>query len=229
VSFIVIEGLDGSGKSTQIKKLQTYLSDHSIAYEYLHFPRTETPLFGELIARFLRGEMGKLDEVDPYLVALIYACDRADAVPMLRNWMQSDKLLLIDRYVYSNVAFQCAKLSDPTQQETLRNWILHLELEHNQLPQPIVNLFLDVPFDFTISRLTNQRDGDDRGYLQGAADIHEADLDFQQRVRRQYLALDGLMPNFKVVLCADDKHQMLAPEVIFEKILTVLRNERIIL
>ena len=104
--FLVIEGLDGSGKSTQVDLLCKYLESGNIRYKYLHFPRLETGVYGKLIARFLRGEMGNIDQVDPYLVALIFAGDRLDAKEMVSSWIENDYLVIIDRYVYSNR--QCA-------------------------------------------------------------------------------------------------------------------------
>ena len=79
MKLFVIEGVDGAGKSTQIKLLREFFSEKGYNCEYLHFPRTEAPYFGELIARFLRGEFGSLNDVDPYLVAMLYAGDRKDA------------------------------------------------------------------------------------------------------------------------------------------------------
>ena len=91
--FIVLEGLDGAGKSTQIALLRQWLSERGVASEYLHFPRFDAPVYGDLIARFLRGEFGGVETVNPYLVALIYAGDRADAASQLRKWLDEGKAM----------------------------------------------------------------------------------------------------------------------------------------
>ena len=228
MSFIVIEGLDGSGKSTQIKNLRSYLERAGIAYFFLHFPRTDAPVFGEMIARFLRGELGKIEEVDPYLVALLYAGDRMDAAPFIRTELEKKKLVLVDRYVYSNIAFQCAKLEDPQEQEKLHDWILKMEYDHFRIPRPELNLFLDVPFSFTAGQLSSRREGSERDYLAGRQDIHEKDLRFQQRVRETYLNFAAGRSDFITIPCYDKKEKMLPEEMIFEKIVTTLKNNHIL-
>ena len=224
MSFIVIEGLDGAGKSTQLKYVGNYLNQNGISCETMHFPRTDSPFFGELVSRFLRGELGALNEVDPYVVALLYAGDRRDASDLLRSWLASGKTILLDRYVYSNIAFQCAKLNGLDQQDTLRDWIYRLEYDYFKIPKPDLNIFLDVPFDFTVSRLTNSRSGSDREYLKGNTDIHEEDLSFQERVRRVYLRQEELDTNFKVISCAKENGEMAQPEEIFQRIKFVLKQ-----
>ncbi len=224
MSFIVIEGLDGAGKSTQLKLVEEFFSGKGIACESLHFPRTESPYFGELVARFLRGEFGQLNEVNPYLVALLFAGDRMDAGKILGQWLKEGKTILLDRYVFSNIAFQCAKLETIEEQNALRNWIYGLEFDYFSIPKPDLNIFLDVPFQFTVSRLTANREGDDRSYLNGSEDIHEQDLSFQERVRDVYLRQSAKDDTFKVVSCIDENGAMAQPQVIFQRILNVIEQ-----
>ena len=160
--FIVLEGLDGAGKSTQVRMLRQLLSERGVESEYVHFPRFDAPVYGELIARFLRGEFGGVNEVDPYLVALLFAGDRAAAASQIRAWIAAGKAVILDRYVYSNVGFQCAKLPAGEPRDRLAQWILDLEFGYNGLPRPDMSLFLDVPFAFTERKLSEAREGDDR-------------------------------------------------------------------
>ena len=162
MKLFVIEGVDGSGKSTQLKLLSEYLISKGYNCEFLHFPRTDSPYFGELIARFLRGEFGSLNEVDPYLVAMLYAGDRKDASDKIKGWLEKKKIVLLDRYTYSNIAYQCAKTDDLISQEKLMKWILTLEFDHFAIPKPDLNVFLDVPFSFTERKLLSNRSGNDR-------------------------------------------------------------------
>ncbi len=218
MSFVVIEGLDGSGKSTQLKLLKAFLEEQGIKYRYLHFPRTEEGVFGDLVARFLRGDLGKIDAVDPYLVGLIYAGDRNDAKAMISDWMASGELVIIDRYIFSNMAFQGAKLNSVAEKEALHQWLYHLEYTYYGIPKPDLSLFLDVPFSFTQKSLGNVRAGDDRSYLQGKEDIHEADLSFQENVRQEYLRLIDSFEEFEKLACYNENMEMLQPDAIFEKI-----------
>jgi len=220
--FLVIEGLDGSGKSTQVELLRKYLDDSGIKFKYLHFPRLEEGVYGSLIARFLRGEMGDISQVDPYLVALIFAGDRLDAKPMLEKWMKEECLVIVDRFVYSNIAFQCAKQSSIEEQKKLADWIIDLEFGQNKLPVPDLNIFLDVPFQFTRERLTKNREGDDRNYLKGQKDIHEEDLGFQEKVSAIYHTICKQKGNLKIINCADDSGGMKRPEIIFEQVKQVI-------
>ncbi len=228
MKLFVIEGLDGAGKSTQINLLRNYLAGRSYSCEYLHFPRTGSPWFGELIARFLRGEFGSLNDVDPYLVAMLYAGDRRDASDIISGWLSKGKIVILDRYTYSNIAYQCAKLSTPAERERLRNWILDLEFRHFGIPEPGLNIFLDVPFRFTENKLTRERNGVDRSYLNGRNDIHESSLDFQKKVREVYLTVSETDDRLAVVPCSSEDGSMMSADGIFERIIELLKKRSLI-
>ncbi|OFX24837.1 MAG: dTMP kinase [Bacteroidetes bacterium GWA2_31_9] len=228
MSFIVLEGLDGSGKSTQVKLIREYFDNKKIKYKYLHFPRTDSPVFGELVSMFLRGDLGDNNAVNPYLVALIYAGDRDNTKVMIQEWLNNDYLVLIDRYIYSNIAFQCAKINDLQEKEKLKNWIINLEYEFYKIPKPDLSIYLDVPFDFTKSNLTNAREGDDRDYLKGKADIHEQDIDFQEKVRQEYLKVFATEKDCKIIECKTSNNTMLKPDEVFNKIYNLLISYKLI-
>jgi dTMP kinase len=228
MKLFVIEGLDGAGKSTQIRLLREYLSSRNFECEYLHFPRTDSPWFGELIARFLRGEFGSINDVDPYLVAMLYAGDRKESASLISNWLAQGKTVILDRYTYSNIAYQCAKFDSEEQQQELKKWILTLEFEHFSIPRPDINIFLDVPFYFTEKKLSGQRRGHDRNYLNGQNDIHESNLSFQSKVRQIYLKVAAADNSLAVVDCNNDNGDMLKPDAIFARILMILKSNNLI-
>ncbi|MBR3076060.1 MAG: thymidylate kinase [Bacteroidales bacterium] len=219
--LIVIEGLDGAGKSTQVRLMKEYLQTVCKRLEYIHFPRYNAPVYGGLVGKYLRGGFGELDKVHPQLVALLFAEDRHGAVPQMMAALSGGGTLLLDRYVYSNIAYQCAKMPDDESAEELRRWILDTEYGDFCLPRPDLNIFLDVPTGFVEKSLTRERQGDDREYLKGSRDIHEADLEFQKRVRSMYLKQAALDPSFVVVDCAGADGRMLPPDEIFAKLRAV--------
>lgn len=223
MKLFVIEGVDGAGKSTQIKMLHNFFAGKGYKCEYMHFPRTDSPYFGELIARFLRGEFGTLNEVDPYLVAMLYAGDRKDASEIIVNWLKEGKIVLLDRYTYSNIAYQCAKIQDVKAQNMLMNWILSLEFSHFAIPKPDLNIFLDVPFEFTERKLLNTRTGNDRSYLNGTRDIHEESLAFQKNVRDIYFRIAQDDDRLALIDCGTIDGKMLSPSEIFNLIIKILK------
>lgn len=214
--LIVLEGLDGAGKSTQVKMLDAYLQAAGQKTRFLHFPRYEAPIYGDLIARFLRGDFGGNDAVHPQLVALLYSLDRIDAAPTISEWLDEGYCVILDRYVYSNIAFQCAKLPDGEQSDQLREWIFNYEYTVSGIPKPDFNIFLDVPINFVDKQLRHNRSGSDRDYLEGKSDIHESSIEFQKNVRKIYLRQCELDSDFIRIDCADADGEILPAQTIFD-------------
>jgi dTMP kinase len=223
--LIALEGLDGAGKSTQIRLLLDYFKRKNIETHFVHFPRTaEKTVFGDLVAKFLRGEFGSLESVHPQLVALLFAEDRKDFAKTLKKWLKKpDSVVVMDRYVLSNIAFQGAKLKTEAEKIELSEWILDFEFSYNKIPKPDVSIYLDVPFDFVQHSLAHGREGEDRSYLNGKTDIHEADLGFQAAVKAEYdrMLYSGKM-NLKQIICTDATGKMEDAQKIHQQIVELV-------
>ena len=217
--FIVIEGLDGSGKSTQIELLIAHFKALGIETRFIHFPRHNEGVFGKLIARFLRGEFGSVGEVHPQLVALLFAEDRKEFARTIRGWLAEGHAVLCDRYVLSNIAFQCAKTPDPQAKAALRQWILDFEFDYNQIPRPDFSLHLSVPFAFTERSLTARLEAQARDYLAGGQDIHEMDFALQRAVKQEYETMVETDASIRNIVCYDEAGQMLPIEVVHARVL----------
>jgi len=159
--FIVLEGLDGSGKSTQTELLLNAVRAKGIDAEFIHFPRTDSssPFYGPMLKRFLKGELGSLSEVDPWFVAMLFAGDRRNEAPAIKSLLDAGKWVIADRFVLSNIAFQGAKLKTTAEKEALSKWILHTEFDVFNLPRPDTTIFIHMPFSFCQNNVMNQRNG----------------------------------------------------------------------
>lgn len=224
--FIVIEGLDGCGKSTQLSLLREYYEKQGRKCEYIHFPKMEQGVYGALVAEFLRGEFGSIDQVHPKLVALLFANDRLEKVDLIRNWLNEGLVVIADRYVYSNIAYQCAKLTSEEEKKSLKEWILDFEFKHNELPEPDFSFFLNVPFSHVENTLRGTRSGEDRNYLNGKKDIHEASLDFQKNVLKEYQGLLESEPQFIDIQCSKDGKTLMSKEEIHKEVSDYLNKVR---
>jgi dTMP kinase len=230
--LIVLEGLDGSGKSTQIDIIKKYFESNNLKYEYLHFPIYGHNEASKDIAAYLRGEYGNVNDVNPVFVANIYAMDRFLYLPTLQKQLLENDVVLLDRYVFSNMAFQGAKYNSDAQSKIMRDWIEEFEFGFLELPYPDLNLFLDVPIAFIEERLNIREKGDTREYLDGKKDIHEGDLDLQRKVRHNYLDMFEYDNYYAIdcarfVKCEGSDAEMLSlytPEELFERYRTYIDN-----
>ncbi len=151
----------------------------------------------------------------------MYACESREHVRTLQEWLGIGYTVITDRYVFSNIAYQCAKLSDGAQKTELRDWIVNLEFNVNNLPRPTRVLFLDVPKMYIENSMLNERAGADRNYLCGEKDIHEADGAFQSKVYDEYQKMISYIDNFIAIKCYDDRglysieeiHSLISKEV----------------
>jgi len=215
--FIVIEGIDGSGKRTQLELLARAFGERGISVEQVSFPNY-SGFFGKLVARFLNGEFGTLEDVDPHFSALLYAGDRLESKPRLDAALTAGKTLLADRYIGSNLAHQAARVS-PEKRAEFTEWLRGLEYSVYGLPAEDLVLYLRVPVEHAHRLIgekaareytTRQRDlqEDSQSHLEGAAKVYE-------ELARQ--------PNWATIECADaSTGSMRTPAEIHDQILSVI-------
>lgn len=222
--LIAFEGLDASGKSTQIKLLLRALAIRHIRYESIRFPRTAIRGYGEAIAMFLRGEFGTVADVNPYLIAALFASDRETAKTQIAQMLETNDIVIADRYAYSNFAFQAAKITTRQNKRRFLKWIGHLEFDVNNIPRPDLSVFFDASVDFVTRNLIRRSTGDQRSYLRGQSDIHEQALDLQEKVALEYRTLSAQDPNFVTISVGDNR----PPKKIHQELLKVLESRGVL-
>ena len=180
--LLAIEGIDGAGKGTLCQSLLAQAKKRGIRSASLSFPRYGETQFSDLVARYLRGEMGIKDQVPARYAALLYGGDRFESRDVLLALIADNDLVILDRYIYSNVAYNVAKLP-PAEQAELIAWIEELEFGMFELPRPDLTLLLATSTELA-DRLVGKKDK--RSYTEQTRDIHEADRDYLSRVSEVY-------------------------------------------
>lgn len=167
--LIVIEGIDGSGKSTQVAYLKARLEREGRSFRYQQFPRYENPS-SQLVRMYLGGEFGRdPDRINPYASSAFYAVDRAAAfLQGLGEYYRDGGIILCDRYSTSNAVHQASKLK-PEEQIAFTEWLFDFEYGKLGLPKPDLVFFLDISAQRSTSLIKKRGQGED---------IHEADLDY---------------------------------------------------
>ena len=216
--LIAIEGIDGSGKHTQAKLLEQSLLSRGYSVYATGFPQYES-WFGSMVGKFLNGDFGSLDAVDPHFSALLYAGDRFEAKPRIQSALNEGKVVLVDRYVASNLAHQVARAPVVERSEFLR-WIEHLEYFVYGLPRETLILYLRVP-PSQAQKLVAQKA--ERNYTRATHDIQEKSLRHLEDAAEMYDMLSRGKP-WATVQCFDAQSGSLRlPEEISAEVLSAVQ------
>jgi len=216
--LIAIEGIDGSGKYTQARLLEHSLLSKGFAVYATGFPQYES-WFGSMVGKFLNGEFGSLQAVDPHFSALLYAGDRFEAKPRIESFLNDGKVVLVDRYVASNLAHQVARAAAEKRSEFLR-WIEHLEYSIYGLPREDLILYLRVP-PSQAQKLVAQKS--ERNYTRATHDLQEKSLRHLEDAAEMYDMLSRSRP-WATIQCYDAQNNSLRlPEEIAAEVLSAVQ------
>ncbi len=207
--LIAIEGIDGSGKGTQLQLLQQALRARGVAIHATNFPHYQS-WFGAMVGQFLNGKFGALETVDPHFAALLYAGDRFEAKSELTDALAQGKLVLADRYIASNLAHQTGRVPTAQRAEFIA-WLEHLEYNIYGLPREDRVIYLRVP-PAQAQALVTQKAA--RSYTAAKQDIQESSLRHLQDAAEMYDQL-AKRPHWATIECVDrSTNTMRSPESI---------------
>lgn len=217
--LIAIEGIDGAGKGTQVQELVKRLHESGLSCGTLQFPRYAETTFGAAIGDFLNGRFGTLDQVHPQLAAVLYAGDRFESKDTLLQSLADNDVVVLDRFTGSNLAHQAAKLEGEQRQE-LSRWIDHVEHVVFGLPRPDLNILIDISSDWS-RQLVSRKAA--RNYTDQEADLQEADVPYQEKVRRCYLNVADQRSDWVIVNSVDDAGKLKSVEDVSNAIYKVVK------
>ena len=180
--ILAIEGIDGAGKGTLAHAVTARVEAAGRRIAQLSFPRYEETRFARLIAQYLNGAYGSLDDVSPRFAALLYAGDRMETRERLLALEAACDVLVLDRYVASNLAYNAAKLP-AGERNGFIDWLSEVEFEIFDLPRPSLTCLVGTPPEVA-DRLVAEKD--QRSYTDKTRDLHEADRDYMARVAAAY-------------------------------------------
>ena len=174
--LIVLEGIDGSGKSSQYRRICARMEKDGIDYNHIVFPRYDKES-SALIRMYLSGQFGTHpDDVNAYTASTFYAVDRFAS--FREDWgkiYNNGGLIISDRYTTSNAVHQGSKLSDAELPAFFR-WLSDLEYDKMGLPRPDLVIYLDVDLETSLARMKRRQEKSST-----TADIHEKDVDYLRR------------------------------------------------
>jgi len=209
-TFITLEGIDGTGKATQLGLLESRLQSAGYDVVTFDFPRYVEPS-SYFIKQYLNGAYGGLGDVSPYTESLFYALDRFEAAPAIRAALEEGKIVVANRFSGSSFAHQGAKIANTQERTGFYIWLDNLEFQLLGIPRPTLNIILQTSVP-TAQALIDKKPS--RSYTAKQRDLHENDPIHLASAAQIYQELAQLFPrDFQVIDCLRGG-EMVSPEVV---------------
>lgn len=213
--FIIIEGTDGSGKTTQLTLLKKWLEESGIKTKTLDFPQYDE-FWGKMVGRFLRGEFGELDDVNPYLPSVLFMLDQASQSRRVQKWLKEGYYVLSNRYVQSSMAHQSAKFKSEKDQREYLKWLEDAAFKELGLVKDDLTVVLYANPDI-LRELSLKSRVRKKSYTI-TKDIAEDHATHQQDSARMYAKLCQQKETWQLLNCMDEVGRLLPIETIHQKL-----------
>lgn len=208
--LIVIDGGDGSGKSTQVDLLIERFQNEGRQVAKIDFPRYSQPS-AWFVESYLNGQFGSLAEIGPYQASVFYALDRFSIKKEIEQKLASGTLLIANRYVSANMGHQGAKIKDKDERIKFFTWLDNFEYSILGIPRPDATIILHVPAQVAQGLVDKKGH---RDYIGGSKrDLHESDLEHLQMAEKVFLELARQFENFYTVECYEAGKLLTKPEI----------------
>jgi len=214
--LIVIDGTDGSGKTTQIGFLSKRLKARGIKVKSIHFPHYEN-FFGGFIGHCLTEQYYNFINVHPKIVSVLYAADRWESSNKIRKYLAEGYVVVLDRYVSANQIHQGGKIKDAKKRASFLKWLDEMEYNVFKIPRPDLTLYLSLPLNFVEDLIKERNQKSVRAYAGDKKDVHEVDLEFKKNSIKSAMWLSSFLKNFVKIECTA-KGKLLSRKEIHEKV-----------
>ncbi len=222
--FIVLDGLDGSGKATQSRLLADRLNKEGMPAWKIDFPGYERNFFGAFVGECLAGRHGDFVNMDPKIASTLYACDRLESSPQIKEALMSGKAVIADRFSSSNQIHQGGKIADKEERAAFMAWLDRMEHEVLGVPRPDLIIYLRVPLEVSQGLLEKEREIKN-GAQGGGLDTVEEDAAYMRQSFESAELLASQNPSWRMVECVAEG-SMRSREDIHEELYAIVRDLR---
>lgn len=216
--LIVIDGTDGSGKTTQINLLIKHLKKDGHIIKLVDFPVYYKNFFGAFIGHCLTEQYYNWINVHPKIASIAYAADRWESSEEMRKWLREGYIVVADRYVSANQIHQGGKIKNIDKRNNFIKWLDKMEYKVFGIPRPNLTFYLSLPIEIVMELLKSRESSKmKRAYLKKKKDVHEKDVEFMKNSIKSALWLAKTQKNWIKINCSE-KGQILSREQVHEMI-----------
>ena len=201
--FIVIDGTDGSGKTTQVVLLTDKLKKEGYKIKVVDFPEYYKNFFGKFIGHCLSEQYYNWLNIHPKIASVMYAADRWESSEDIRKSLQDGYIVIANRYVSANQIHQGGKIKSAKKRADFMKWLDEMEYKVFKIPKPDITLYLSLPINIVLKLLEDRNSSKmKREYLKKKKDVHENDVNFLTNSRKSALKLVKENKNFIKIECS---------------------------